>query len=227
MGFNEIFRSHPEVFEEFTRHEDWAGNVRQSVLSRTDWKDKSVLDVGAGAGRFTLPVASLAGSVAAVEPASGLVDLARTAAATRGLKNISFHQCAIEWFESDRVFDIVLSTWVLPMGQNKGTWDRIFSHVSDMLRPSGLFIAVHNWYESEFDRIRKPSASDDDHAIFQWYTGELGFEHTIIPAHMEFDSVEQMRRIMRQICDPGAAAYLRAKREPVIFSEAVLYSLRI
>ena len=60
-------------------------NALRETLQPTD----SVLDVGAGAGRYSLPIASRADQVTAVEPSSGMRDQLAQAATARGLRNLT------------------------------------------------------------------------------------------------------------------------------------------
>jgi ubiquinone/menaquinone biosynthesis C-methylase UbiE len=74
---------------------------------------QSVLDVGGGSGEPSLTIARIVGdtgSVTYTDPASGMVNAARTEALKRELKNISFHQCPAEHlpFSADS-FDAVVS----------------------------------------------------------------------------------------------------------------------
>jgi len=58
-----------------------------------------VLDIGGGSGEPSLTVARAvgpSGSVAYTDPAAGMVNAARTAAESKSLHNIQFHQCGAE-----------------------------------------------------------------------------------------------------------------------------------
>jgi len=59
------------------------------VLAEGVSKDDSALDVGAGAGRYALPLASLAGRVTAVEPSPGMRAALAGALAERGVESVS------------------------------------------------------------------------------------------------------------------------------------------
>jgi SAM-dependent methyltransferase len=73
----------------------------------------SVLDVGGGSGEPTLTVARVVGplgSVTYTDPAAGMVDAARSAAQSKSLGNIQFHQCPGETLPfPDNSFDAAVS----------------------------------------------------------------------------------------------------------------------
>jgi 2-polyprenyl-3-methyl-5-hydroxy-6-metoxy-1,4-benzoquinol methylase len=74
---------------------------------------KSVLDVGAGTGRFTLALAPQAMRFTAVEPNAAMLDFLRRDAADQGLKNISYVQTTWQEAPDDLQADIVICSHVL------------------------------------------------------------------------------------------------------------------
>ena len=73
----------------------------------------SVLDVGAGTGRFTLALAPQAKHITAVEPSSSMLDYLRQDASERGLTNISYVQTSWQEAPADLQADIVICSHVL------------------------------------------------------------------------------------------------------------------
>ncbi len=73
----------------------------------------SVLDVGAGTGRFALALAPQAKQVTAVEPNTSMLNYLRQEATQQGLTNISLLQTTWQDAPADLVGDIVLCSHVL------------------------------------------------------------------------------------------------------------------
>lgn len=82
--------------------------VRSSVTPET-----TVLDVGAGTGRFTLALAPLVRHVTAVEPSTAMLDYLRQDAQDAGLTNISYVQSAWQDAPAGSHADVVLCSHVL------------------------------------------------------------------------------------------------------------------
>src|SRR5437667_2604284 len=82
--------------------------LRDIVTPRT-----SVLDVGAGTGRFSLALAPQSKHVTAVEPSAAMLDFLRQDAAEQGLSNISYVQTTWQDASDDLQADIVICSHVL------------------------------------------------------------------------------------------------------------------
>jgi SAM-dependent methyltransferase len=73
----------------------------------------SVLDVGAGTGRFSLALAPQAEHITAVEPSAAMMDFLRRDAADKGLSNISYVQATWQEAPDNLQADIVICSHVL------------------------------------------------------------------------------------------------------------------
>jgi 2-polyprenyl-3-methyl-5-hydroxy-6-metoxy-1,4-benzoquinol methylase len=73
----------------------------------------SVLDVGAGTGRFTLALASLAAQVTAIEPNASMLSYLREEVAASGLTNVRLLQSAWEDAPADLHADLIVCSHVL------------------------------------------------------------------------------------------------------------------
>ena len=68
----------------------------------------SVLDVGAGTGRFSLALAPLVDHIIAVEPSAAMLDFLRQDAADKELRNISYVQATWQEAPDNLQADIVI-----------------------------------------------------------------------------------------------------------------------
>ena len=74
--------------------------------------DETVVDAGAGAGRYTAPLATLARHVTAVEPSAGMRAALANVVATRGLTNVSITEGS--WQDAEvEPHDVVVCSHVL------------------------------------------------------------------------------------------------------------------
>ncbi len=82
------------------------------ALLRDELPDHTLLDVGAGAGRFALPLGKIASSVTAVEPSEAMRRHLSQMAAASGLTNI--HLVGTTWEEAEvEPHDVVIASHVL------------------------------------------------------------------------------------------------------------------
>ena len=82
-------------------------------LSRHVTPEHSILDVGAGTGRFTLALAPLAAHVTALEPNASMLNYLREEIATRNLANVTLLQSTWEHAPVDLRADLVVCSHVL------------------------------------------------------------------------------------------------------------------
>ena len=73
----------------------------------------SILDIGAGTGRFSLALAPYAKYITAVEPSAAMMDFLRRDAVDKGLSNISYVQTTWQDAPEDLEADIVICSHVL------------------------------------------------------------------------------------------------------------------
>lgn len=83
-----------------------------AFLGRHVLPHQTLLDVGAGAGRFSLPLARLVGAVTALDHARPMLEILETKARKQGLSNIRLVESAWEDAVVER-HDVVLAAWSL------------------------------------------------------------------------------------------------------------------
>ena len=76
-------------------------------------KSKRALDLGAGAGQWSLRFAELAKEVVAVEYSAEMCDLARSEAEKLGVNNIDFVTSPAQDYQSDELFDFIFISGLL------------------------------------------------------------------------------------------------------------------
>ncbi len=86
-GMPEYWDGRVDWFEELVRQSDRAG----MILSRIERKeDYMVLDIGAGPGTATIPLAMIVNGVTAVEPSNGMIARLKENASKENLTNIAY-----------------------------------------------------------------------------------------------------------------------------------------
>jgi len=113
-----------------------------------DVVDKSVLEIGCGAGRITFPLAEKAREIVAIDISEGVIE---EASRRNRYENVRFSVGNIESVRLGRRFDVILSTWMGYMYLNDVP--KAISNISGHLEEDGVFLLLCGYYEDEFTKM--------------------------------------------------------------------------
>jgi SAM-dependent methyltransferase len=107
--WDRLYNEFPDRYDEFASHQDAAGNVVKEVAEKVDLTDASVLDIGAGSGRYTRDLLNGGvGHVVCAEPCVALLNYARQQ--TGNHANVEFRNETAQLVDlSGRLVDVVLA----------------------------------------------------------------------------------------------------------------------
>ena len=77
MDHKETYSSQAETYEQLVSHEDYQGNILRALNQIRPLRGLDVLDLGAGTGRLACLVASVAGSIIALDASTHMLQTAR------------------------------------------------------------------------------------------------------------------------------------------------------
>ena len=86
-GMPEFWDGRVDWFEELVQQSDRAGMIMSRIETKADYK---VLDIGAGPGTTTIPLAKIVKSVTVVEPSSGMLARLKENVSRENLSNIAY-----------------------------------------------------------------------------------------------------------------------------------------
>lgn len=95
---------------------DPEGNETFALHGMVNFRERSVLEIGAGDGRFTWRYAAKAAKVTAIDPDAALLQAAREAMPENLHNRVDFIQSSIQDFAASytgRKFDIAIFSWAL------------------------------------------------------------------------------------------------------------------
>lgn len=101
-------RSFHSATKDTTRNDPFYLKVRGVITP-----EMTLLDVGAGTGRFALALAPQARQVIVVEPSASMLQYCRQDAQEQGISNVTFYQCSWQEAPADLRADIVICSHVL------------------------------------------------------------------------------------------------------------------
>lgn len=89
--FRAVYEHRVDEYDRLVRHEDAAGALWRYLDALVDWHARRVVELGAGTGRLTVPLARRARHVHAVDASPAMLALARQRLAEAGLGNVALH----------------------------------------------------------------------------------------------------------------------------------------
>lgn len=99
-----------------------------------------VLDYGCATGSIALEIASIAKAVHGIDISSNMIEIAKSIADERGMKNITFKKAAI--FDESlgkESFDVILSLSILHLVEDPA---QVMDRINQLLKPGGIFISA-------------------------------------------------------------------------------------
>jgi SAM-dependent methyltransferase len=100
-------------------------------------KNKNVLDIGCGLGRFSFISSRTAKQVVGIDMTENAISCAKIIQNSLNIKNIDFILSTIEDYETDQKFDFILLSGTL---EHIIDVDMFFKKIKKLLKPSGTFI---------------------------------------------------------------------------------------
>ncbi len=134
----------------FVRVPEW--NVVSSVFSDVLNKDMSVLEIGAGTGRFTLEMAPLVKKVLAIDIAGNMLDQMKRKLEEKNINNVQITHDHFLDIDFSETFDLVVSFSAIEYIQDTQV---LFKKIADLCSPGGkvLITTAHNTFFRLFARL--------------------------------------------------------------------------
>jgi len=145
--------------EVYYRHYEELRHIKRIVNFS---KEKTVLELGSGAGRWVLSLAPLVKSYIAVDSSYRMLEIAKCRVDTMNLTNVIFKQCSLQEFIPMGKFDIIYLSGVSQY-LNDEDLDLFLQRLKFSLEPSGILIdrsTVHR-------RSRANLETDDYFSVYR------------------------------------------------------------
>jgi SAM-dependent methyltransferase len=114
---NEIIRSYWDEFaKDYSKGAGMTSDLDMLIFDHMSGKGiikatDRILDIGCGAGNFSLPFASLAKEVEALDISSSMLDILKHRASAEGYENITYSNERWETYSPSRSYDLVFSSF--------------------------------------------------------------------------------------------------------------------
>lgn len=139
---------------EFNENMAYMDNLTKSQLDKLPLIiDDTVLDVGAGVGRLTIPLANRVKEVVALEPSKNMLELLKANVQKSGVKNIRYINCSLEDLQVDAhiaPYDVVIASFSLFMFDIERALAKL-----DALARKGvyIFLSASKWMDDALQKM--------------------------------------------------------------------------
>jgi ubiquinone/menaquinone biosynthesis C-methylase UbiE len=188
-----VYKDKAEKYEHMISKEDYLGNIGQTLSEICSFKDRDVVDIGAGTGRLTCLAAPLAKSIIALDQSQSMLDIIADKLKMAGLTNWKTHVTDLRTIPvNDNSVDIVMAGWsicYLCNSHDKDWYENIQSIISEMKRvvkKDGVLIIFETYGTGK----EKPEPPDILVDYFR-YLDDYGFCHKVISTDYKFSSIEE------------------------------------
>lgn len=137
------------VYEKFSQCEDSEGLIFKYLRDNYDFGDKTVLEIGAGSGKFTGFLAKSCKKLYVAERSPSLMKINEE---KNALENVEFMLSDVKYLElPEKTVDVVFGGW--SMTSMRDSFAEIFKVLKSVLKDDGKIILVENAGSDEFATI--------------------------------------------------------------------------
>jgi ubiquinone/menaquinone biosynthesis C-methylase UbiE len=189
-----FYEDEPEVYEILSQSEDIDNRILKTILSDIPFKDSIVLDLGAGTGRFSIPLSLKSKLVCSLDLSKRALHILKRKSGSKEIGILVGTSSNIPF--PNEAFDIAISTWAfdpsLPNAENK---------LAEMLRVTkkgGKIVVVGNYSGGEYYSIRRKFLSDSGaHAGYfdEWFTSRK-FKRKVMDVRVDLRSKSNINRVL-------------------------------
>lgn len=138
------------AYEEFSKSEDVFRAINTYLFDNYNFKDKTILEIGAGSGKFTSLLSKMCSKLYAVERSTSLMQINRNK--NRDVDNVEFILSDIrELAMKPNSIDVIFAGW--SMTSMRESFNIVFEIFRKILRKDGMILLVENAGNDEFSKV--------------------------------------------------------------------------
>lgn len=206
---SDIYYKKANVYEIFSEAEDAPNIIYKTLLPL--FRDKNILDVGCGTGKYIKLFAPHVKSILGVDAAEDQLSIAKEK--TKNINNVELFCSDIAETSFSKLYDVAFASWVLGTITDEEKRLRVLNNIKNSLTENGKIFLVENDLGGEFEDIRgrindpeKRTESYNNWLIKQGFEAEYRFE-----TNFEFLTVQQAKRVIDTIWGSDASKKVTKK----------------
>ncbi len=202
-----VYELNPHTFNNFCSKEDYAGNLIKEI-SAFDFNDKTVLDMGAGTGRFTKMVANAAKHVTCSDCSPKMIEYLKESLQDKGYYNkLSFIQCdhlALPALSKEK-YDYIIAGYsigayftdkLLTPEQKINLFKEIIRALKSMLNSNGKIIIIESLGIAENGRTSQLFEFDHGLKLYYDLLKKYGFNIKEINTAFRFNTEDEAKKVI-------------------------------
>lgn len=203
-NLGKIYDQSAEMYERLSRCQDSRNDILKFILKKADLKNKVVLDMGAGSGKLSIPMALKAKQIYAMDISKPMLKILRRKIKSKKMKNIRVLESGYSNIPlPNESVDLIVSLWSFPA--HSSSWERDLKEARRVLKKGGEIILIDSNYGGEYQRIKKKvkdpeftsKLTEFNKNMHKWLASK-GFRYSIIKTLSEFGS----KRNVEKACGP-------------------------
>ena len=204
--FDRIYEARAHDYHELVSREDMQGNLPRALQEISDFRGKTVIELGAGTGRVTRILSRMAGRVLAFDRSPHMLEHARAYLSEEVRRNVRLAEAdnlAVPLPDSSA--EILVEGWSFghSVSRDGGNWRKaaegVLAESLRLVKPGGSLILI----ETLGTGCRAPHPPGPTlPLLFSWLQKERGFTLKWIRTDYLFESLAKARELVEFFCGP-------------------------
>lgn len=212
------YREGWEIYDKFSKYEDFEDKVWRRLLEIVDFKDKVIFEMGCGTGKYTGKMAQIAKKVFANDISSQMIRTAQNK--LLNVNNIEYICASAENSGlPDHCVDYVFSAWGYCANDDVFA-QKLNDEFKRLLKPDGSVWLLDNYYDGEFTVLRNKKVNSTEPLYSEW---KYGYELIdIVKTEFVFPNVEEAATVFSYLFGDSVASYIRKNNKTVIEDQVAI-----
>ncbi len=210
------YKEKVKIYYEFSEAEDYLGKIKKFLLKEI--KNKIVLDLGCGNGRYAKFLAPSSKKYFALDISKEQLKLAKDR--TKRLKNIKFILSDAEKIPlPDNSVDVIIASFVISVILGSKKKKRVFKEMTRVVREQGKNFLVENDSVGEFEEVRGHTKRTEN---YNKWLKKQGFKELKIETYFKFKNLEHAKKIFKEIWGKAISDKINSNKvehRAIIFSK--------
>lgn len=194
---DQFYENEPELYDEITEREDPENKILKILLKHYDFKNKTVLDLGAGTGRLVIPLSKESKLMYALDTSVPLLGILKKKVKDKNIKNIKILNTSYSKIPlPDNSLDMIISSWSFPGHSEDKESD--LKEITRVLKEGGKIIIILSSDKGELQNIRKRVFKESLRRTgerLQWLRSKGFKKQTEMEIDVNFGTVEMTRKL--------------------------------